>query len=211
MVKIPLTVEQIENLLKWRDENLDLVRACVVPFPECSILSENGMKVRVEQLNKTLLYSFTVTDCNAGLVKGRFVWDAEVKTVYHGTPELSHDNTQTALTVWASVMAYIANFKREVIECDEPAKTQHRESQGRTERSKRNTSRDRVIYLRPIVNKYGKIEEQRRKYTAPDHAFSVRGHYRHYKSGKVVFVQPYEKNTGKEKDKRNKVVKIMEV
>lgn len=90
-------------------------------------------------------------------------------------------------------------------------KTQYRGSQGRTERSKRNTSRDRVIYLRPTVNKYGKIEEQRRTYTAPDHAFSVRGHYRHYKSGKVVFVQPYEKNTGKEKDKRNKIVKIMEV
>ena len=39
----------------------------------------------------------------------------------------------------------------------------------------------------------------------------VRGHYRHMKSSKVVSVHPYEKKSEKEKDRRNKVVKIMEV
>ena len=98
MVKIPLTIEQINNLLAWRDQHKELVRALVVPFDDCCILCENGIKVSVK-----------------------------------------------------------------------------------------------------------------RKYTPCESAFSVRGHYRHYKSGKVVYVHPYEKNAGKEKDKRNKVLKIGEI
>lgn len=42
MVKIPLTVKQINALLKWRDEHKELVRVLVVPFPCCEIISENG-------------------------------------------------------------------------------------------------------------------------------------------------------------------------
>ena len=37
--------------------------------------------------------------------------------------------------------------------------------------------------------------------------FQVRGHYRHYKSGKVVFVKPFEKGKGLEA--KNAVIKLM--
>ena len=43
MLKIPLSVERINALLRWRDEYKELARACVVPFPSCEISSENGM------------------------------------------------------------------------------------------------------------------------------------------------------------------------
>ena len=48
MVKIPLTSEQIKSLLAWRDQHKELVRAAIIPFPKCSIISENGMKIRAE-------------------------------------------------------------------------------------------------------------------------------------------------------------------
>lgn len=208
MVKIPLTSEQIIRLLEWRDAHNELVRAVVIPFPECSILSENGMKIRAKQ-DEALksVYHFTMTDTKANEVKGRFAYATQTGYVWMGSPKLSHDDTQTAITVWATVSAYVVNFQPEVIEKDQETQTAH----PMTRRAAANKLADRVVYLNPIV--YSSIQEipAKRKYTPCENAFSVRGHYRHYKSGKVVYVQPYEKNAGKEKDKRNKVLKIGEV
>lgn len=208
MVKIPLTSEQIIRLLEWRDGNKELVRAAVIPFPECSILSENGMKIRAKQ-DEALdsVYHITVTDTKAHEVKGRFTYATQTGYVWMGSPKLSHDDTQTAITIWGTVSAYVVNFQPEVIEKDQETQTAH----PRTRRAAANKPADRVVYLKPIVYSSSQESPVKRKYTPCENAFSVRGHYRHYKSGKVVYVQPYEKNTGKEKDKRNKVLKIGEV
>lgn len=42
-------------------------------------------------------------------------------------------------------------------------------------------------------------------HASPRGIFTVRGHYRHYKSGKVVWVAEYKKGTGKKKSKTYKV------
>lgn len=212
MVKIPLTIEQINALLKWRDEHKEIVRACVVPFPYCEIISENGVKIRTQQ-NKDFpsVYSFTVSNTILHEVMGRFDYMTMTRRVVHGAPQLSHEDTQTAITIWATVMAYIVNFEPEIVE-KEQGETKNKESKRRsTSPRKQKRPENRILYLNQI--KYiteGKNATQR-KYTPPSCAFSVRGHYRHMKSRKVVYVHPYEKNTGKEKDKRNKIVRIGEV
>lgn len=212
MVKIPLTIEQINALLRWRDEHRELVRACVVPFPYCEISSENGVKIRTHQ-NKDFpsVYSFTVSNTILHEIKGRFDYMTMTGRVIHGAPQFSHEDTQTAITVWATVMAYIVNFEPEIVE-KEPEET---ESKGIKMRSasprKQKRPQSSVLYLNPIKYISDGKNATHRKYTPPSCAFSVRGHYRHMKSGKVVYVHPYEKNTGKEKDKRNKIVKIGEV
>lgn len=90
MVKIPLKVAQIESLLKWRDENKDLVRDCVVPFPSCEISSENGVKIRAQQNNDSpSAYSFTVSNTILHEVKGRFDYMTITGRVIHGSPQLS--------------------------------------------------------------------------------------------------------------------------
>lgn len=211
VVKIPLTSEQVEKLLAWRDQHKELVRALVVPFPECSILSENGMKIRIEQ-DEALksVYRFTVTDTNAHKVKGRFTYSTKTSYLWHGLPKLSKDETQTTITIWATVCAYIANFQPELV--GRPGDSVGASASVHTPSAKAaNNAADRVIYLRPIVFTSEHESPVKRKYTPCENAFSVRGHYRHYKSGKVVYVRPYEKGTGKEKDKRNKVLKIGEV
>lgn len=212
MVKIPLGIEQINALLRWRDEHKDLVRACVVPFPSCEIVGKNGVKIRTQQ-NKDFpsVYSFTVSNTILHEIKGRFDYMTMTGRVIHGAPQLSHEDTQTAIAVWATVMAYIVNFEPEIIEqeCDEP---ENKESKRRiTSPRKQKRPENRVLYLNPTKYITESKNAVQRKYTPPSCAFSVRGHYRHLRSGKVVFVHPYEKNTGKDKDKRNKIVKIMEV
>lgn len=211
MVKIPLTIKQINNLLAWRDQHKELVRALVIPFPECSIISENGMKIRAEYGGIDGFYMFTVTDCNTRSIKGKFVFDLESLKVFHESPKLSREETQTTITVWATVSAYIANFQPELVEADRKEPKSNGASVHKTSGKPANKAADRVIYLKPIVFTHEGESPVKRKYTPCENVFSVRGHYRHYKSGKVVYVQPYEKNAGKEKDKRNKVLKIGEV
>ena len=212
MVKIPLSVEQINALLKWRDEHKELVRACVVPFPACEIISENGMKIRVRQFEEfPSVYSFTMSNTILREVVGRFEYKSMSRAVQHGFPRLPDDDVQSAITVWASVMAYIVNFEPEIVEKyqDEAGATENKPRSASPRKRKR--PENSVLYLNPIKYITDSKNVIQRKCTPPSCAFSVRGHYRHLKSGKVVYVHPYEKNTGKEKDKRNKIVKIGEV
>lgn len=58
---------------------------------------------------------------------------------------------------------------------------------------------ERVVYSRP---------ELPRKYTHHVESFDVAGHYRHYKSGKVVFVKGYTKGNKDAKQISNKIYKI---
>lgn len=212
MVKIPLSVEQINALLKWRDEHKELVRACVIPFPECEIISENGVKIRiVRHEDIKFIYNFTVSDTKSNLVNGRFEYSTITGTAKNSFPKLSNEDTQTSITVWATVMAYIVNFEPHFVEKPK-ANVESKDTEPRsTSPRKQKRSENSVLYLNPIKFISESKNASQRKYTPPSCAFSVRGHYRHLKSGKVVYVHPYEKNTGKEKDKRNKVVKIMEV
>lgn len=208
MIKIPLSISQIESILKWRDSNKDLVRSYNIPFDEVEIISENGIKVRVSrnQIMKSV-YRFVVSDTMNNIVKGRFDYAVYTGLVTHNYPRLSGEDTQSAITIWASTMAYILNFEQQVL----PAPDNGNRKSKKKRQGKSKSSNNRTIYLNPIKFIKEKEEHQLRSYTPPSHSFYVRGHYRHMKSGKVVYVHPYEKNTGKEKDKRNKVVKIMEV
>lgn len=211
MVKIPLTAEQVEKLLAWRDQHKELVRALVIPFPECSIISENGMKICAEWAGTGTFYSFTVTDTNGHKVLGRFVYASKTGRVRQGLPRLSDDDINSTITIWATVSAYIVNFQPELVEAEQKEPKGNGASVHKAIGKAANKASDRVVYLKPIVFAHEGESHVKRKYTPCENAFSVRGHYRHYKSGKVVYIQPYEKGAGKEKDKRNKVLKIGEV
>lgn len=53
-----------------------------------------------------------------------------------------------------------------------------------------------------IKYQYVREYQNTRSYTKHIDTFNVRGHYRHYKNGKVVFIKPFKKGTGKSKDTR---------
>lgn len=48
-------------------------------------------------------------------------------------------------------------------------------------------------------------DQETREYTRHTEAWEVRGHERHYKSGKVVMIKPYTKGNGKVKDTKYKI------
>ena len=49
--------------------------------------------------------------------------------------------------------------------------------------------------------------DSKRKFIRHCEAWMVRGHYRHYKSGKVVYISPYKKGNGRVNDKTYKTTK----
>lgn len=207
MIKIPLSISQIESILKWRDSHKDLVRSYNIPFDEVEIISENGIKVRVSrnQIMKSV-YRFVVSDTMNNIVKGRFDYAVYTGLVTHNYPRLSGEDTQSAITVWASTMAYILNFEQQVLPAPDNG---NRKSKKKRQRKSKN-SNNRTIYLNPIKFIKEKEEHQPRAYTPPSHSFYVRGHYRHMKSGKTVYVKPYQKNKAHESEQTNRILKFAE-
>lgn len=78
-----------------------------------------------------------------------------------------------------------------------------------------NVKRNRVITT-PIydMNKIRRVKVEglikRRKGWTYSHSFEVHGHYRHYKSGKVIFINPYIKGKGKEEITQKIILKPKE-
>ena len=56
------------------------------------------------------------------------------------------------------------------------------------------------ILIKDISVQYIYEPHEARKYQRHCEAWGVRGHYRHYKSGKVVYIRPHTKGIGKIKD-----------
>lgn len=106
-----------------------------------------------------------------------------------------------------SVMAYIMTTPRERMERPKKAKSPNKQ------KNESKTNRETKIYLLDeivdYVNENGLTVAKSGSHTITCPCWSVRGHYRRYKNGNVVFVKSYEK--GKEKGKakpKNKVYTI---
>ena len=107
--------------------------------------------------------------------------------------EIGHDIAQLVLRT----MIYIMNTPRDKIIKPKTSK----EKIGKTTRIT-NSNTDKIYLLDEIVDYVNEngltiAKSGNRAITCP--CWDVRGHYRHYKSGKVVFIKNYEK--GKEKGK----------
>ncbi len=55
------------------------------------------------------------------------------------------------------------------------------------------------IPIQRVVKRYCECNQSHSTHSKCIYSFDVRGHYRHYKSGKTVFIKPFEKNKGKPK------------
>jgi len=114
--------------------------------------------------------------------------------------KVGRDDLQAVLTVYCSVMALMAYGRRE------PEPREALAPKPKSSPSKRPTKRKskRTTYILRSIN--GALSAvPRGAHASPRGIFTVRGHYRHYKSGKVVWVSEYKKGTGKMRRKTYKV------
>ncbi len=203
MDKIVLKPNDIEMLLKWRDQNKDLVRQNPCPMKSIEIVCphngyrikgfrESGyLKLHLNQDGKSLgSTEFMLTENN--------FWSAVANKHKMKT---DRDGLQSVLTVYCSLMALIAfaPHARQKVE-DEIRPLQ---MPGATGKPKKNQSPG-ITYLL-IGDAVQSRGTKHRSHSSPKGEFSVRGHYRRYKSGKTVWIDEFRKGTGKKSKKEYRI------
>lgn len=202
MDKIELSVEDIEALLKWRDGHKDEVRSHPAPLKAVEIvIPHSGFRIKgIREGDAIRLHISRYYEQfgNCSFVRRA---DGMWVSTKNRTRGVTQEDLQSALTVYCTVMALMTYGSRAV----EP-RQERREEKPRTKATK-TLSRKPVKRTTYILRRDNGtfLVAPRGSHASPGGIFTVRGHYRHYKSGKVVWIAEYRKGTGKKKSKTYKM------
>lgn len=200
MDRVEMSVEDIEALLRWRDQHPEEVKSHPAPLRAVEIvMPHNGYHIKGIRDGDQLRLHLSQSGVSLG--NCRFVRRSDgMWASTRNRMQVSKDDLQSVLTVYCSVMALMAYGRREMGPPEELA------AQPSKAHSKRPTKKmgKRTTYILRSVN--GALSAvPRGSHASPRGIFTVRGHYRHYKSGKVVWVSEYKKGTGERRGKTYKV------
>ncbi len=206
MNKVILKEEDIRFLLKWRDENKDLVRLNANPMKAVKIVCvDSGYTVTAVREGSSLRLGVNEKGMSIGSLTFKILDNGQCMLLKDKT-NLSREDKQAVLTVYCSVMALLV-FGKETSEVpiSETQKSE-KQYQNRTKKPKKpkKSKQNGITYiLNRSKNKPQLTVEG--SHASPQGTFSVRGHYRHYKNGKVIWIAEFTKGSGKKKDKTYKV------
>lgn len=201
MDKVELSVKDIEALLNWRDQHQDEARSHPAPLKAVEIvMPHNGYRIKGIRDGDQLRLHLSQFDEQLG--NCRFVRREDgMWASTRNRMQVGRDDLQAVLTVYCSIMALMAYGRREV----EPQDTipEHGPKSSPSKRPTKRKSKRTTYILHSISGALSAVP--RGSHASPSGIFTVRGHYRHYKSGKVVWVAEYKKGTGKQKGKTYKI------
>lgn len=117
---------------------------------------------------------------------------------------------QRLAMIWFSVML-LATYYRPEFDSRKQIVGEKAKPRKKGKKSKATT---KMLYVRNYVvgaDMLDKLPHEVKHRKGPDHEFGVRGHYRHYKSGKVVWIQPYTRCKGRGEGRdRTYIAKVKE-
>ena len=200
MDRIILLNKDVETLLKWRDNNADLVRRNPAPFKGIILeFPETHINIKAYNDAGKIAFYIRINGSSAGKITGRQL-PGGLLQVKKNTTKLNSDDIQSIITVYASLMALIVYHKPEAAAAAKEAR-QERPKKAKNSQERHKNS---VTYLLKYGSNGPRIQ-QRGQHSSPAGVFTVRGHYRHYKDGRSVWIKPYKKGTG---DQKNKTYKL---
>lgn len=202
MDKIVVTVDDLKKLLAWRDEHNDLVRSMPVPLREVEIHAvESGISIKCFRSDKKLKLYLDSPARKLGHVVfaplGNGLWKKKVSTLPADCNPI--ETEQGALTVYGSLMAlmtYGTGNIRGVVTNVSKAPAEHK-----------SLTKSHTTNTTYIIHSAGKqlTVVPRGHHASPACSFTVRGHFRHYKSGKTVWIAEYRKGGGCSRSKTYKI------
>ena len=200
MDKVVLTNKDIEALLEWRNEHKDEVRSHPAPLKAVEIIcKESGFTIKGIRKEDDLRLYHGRDGRSMGYTEFRRRLDG-MWASGKNRMEATQDMIQSVLTVYCSLMALMTYGKIE--RNDEERQEDKRDEKAHKQAHKKSGSR--ITYI--LRNQNGSIQiAPTGSHASPRGVFTVRGHYRHYKNGKVVWVAEYKKGTGKKKPKTYRV------
>ena len=197
MNKVILTEDDLNFLLRWRDEHKDLVRQSTVPMKAIKIVCvDSGYTITCVREGATLRFAVNERGAGIGSLTFEMMSNGMCRLVKNRT-KLSNEDRQAVLTVYCSLMAlfvYGKSTTARVVEQIEKSERPSTKPQKRSKKRKRNGAT--YILGRSVNEPQMKVKGS---HSSPSCSFIVRGHYRHYKSGKVIWIAEYSKGTGKKK------------
>lgn len=200
MDKIELNQADLQLLLEWRGQNVELVRSMPAPLKAVElVMKHNNLRIKGFRDGRSL--KLHLSDGRNTLLNVESELDRWGRLIHKkGKNLLDKDSFQSVLTVYCSLMALIAYSRPVVSEEPPPSHSKpHQKHNGAPSRPKQQTT-----YIIRKVN--GRIlAALSGSHASPRGIFSVRGHWRHYKSGKAVWIEQYKKGDGK---KRNKTYRL---
>lgn len=202
MDKIELSQEDITKLLDWRDAHKELVRQLPAPKKAVEIVfKHNDYRIRGIRKGKSLKLSISRGYESLGNAEFE-IGVGNVLKKKKGRYRVNEESFQSVLTVYCSLMALMAYGT--------PGTTRELEAGGTRKPSVGGPAKKpskRVTYILKNANGWLAAVPVGSR-SSPHGAFNVRGHYRHYKSGKVVWIEEYTKGVGKKKPKTYAIGKI---
>lgn len=210
MDKIYISQDGENKLFRWRDEHKNLVRNYKASTKKVKYIlfyeMSNPIIITVIDSGESRV-DFTITRQGKRLDSFRYDrYRMTVNETWHtlkepkAVKEAKSAGRQEAISIHASTQALLNHRQR--IEVDK--KQEFRETVTRMveriEDKERKQKKDNIIKISDTI--YAPVEAPTRgfrNYTKPTQEISVRGHYRHYRSGKTIWIDEYKKNAGKDK------------
>ena len=164
---------------------------------------DKGHRVKIKKIyevkdgtHRNTVYDFSIDSYHENLTSGfRKLNGKSVTDLYlSGDREIIDDTWSVDVLPVMAFMQYVVYeaMHREPIEV-EVTKRKYRPMAERTYKPNNN----KVYKLIDVVRKYEKHLNHAKRHMTCEH-WEVKGHFRHYKNGKVVYIKPYSKGKGKE-------------
>lgn len=166
------------------------------------ITEDKGYRVKIKKIwelkdrtHKHTLYDFSIDEYHENLTDGflKLNGKSAVDIYLSGNKEIINDTWSADVLPVMTFMQYVVyeTMYREPIEV-EVTKRKYKPISERTYKP----SSNKVYKLIDVVRKYEKHLNHAKKHMTCD-CWEVKGHFRHYKNGKVVYVKPYSKGKGR--------------
>lgn len=208
MDKCILSNNDVAELFGWRDRNVDLVRRAACPIKGIEIVlpdvparikyvrNDNIVSIHYV-LNEKEKFNYTIQVMPRGWLPIKKPFKG-----YGANPEVIKD----VVGLYYALMALIAyGDDVEYTEQELDIIDTLTENPRKNNPTKSPAKRDNIIYLFN-KEKSGRLSIRRKgERRSPRGQFNVRGHFRHLRNGKVIWIAEFQKGTGKKKNKTYKL------
>ena len=210
MDKIYISQDEENKLFQWRDEHKNLVRNYKASIKKVKyiLLDETSNPVIITVIDSgEARVDFTIT--RQGKRLDSFCYDRYKMTVNEkwyalkepkAVKEAKSAGRQEAISIHASTQALLNHRQRIEVDRGQETREDVESIVEKVQNREKTQKKDNIIKISDII--YTPAEAHTRgfrNYTKPTREISVRGHYRHYRSGKTIWIDEYKKNAGKDK------------
>lgn len=189
---------ELENLLAWRDLNKDLVRDYHPALNEGIIIYSGTVKIHFRHIDHLIvakMYSGNVfvfqivIQPKADMMNNYRVVQEKFFVPFEDEAK-KREAIQDCITTIASIMAYMIHYKEYVSEKNVVHNSPTSKKKGRSKKKKSSVKIGKKVYTVSVPEGIRTTKTTRQKHTE---SWSVKGHWRQYKSGKKVWIPSYVK------------------